>query len=52
MSDERQNIQLKLTLRGAGEGEARTPQRQGTASPMVKGVTENLATECLMEKVL
>ncbi len=45
MGDERQNIQLELALRCAGEGEARTGQRQGTESRMVKGVTENPATE-------
>jgi RNA-directed DNA polymerase len=51
MSDERQNIQLKLALRCAGEGEAQTRQGQGTESQVVKGVTENPATECLMEEV-
>ncbi len=45
MSDGRQNIQLELALRCAGEGEARTGQRRGTESRMVKGVTENPATE-------
>ncbi|SRR6266446_4259400 len=51
MSDGRQNIQLELALRCAGEGEAQTRQGRGTESRMVKGVTENPATERLMEEV-
>jgi hypothetical protein len=51
MSDERQNIQLELALHCAGAGEAQTGQGQGTESRMVKGVTENPATERLMEEV-
>jgi len=51
MSDGRQHIQLELALRCAGEGEAPTRQRQGTESRVVKGVTENPATERLMEEV-
>jgi len=51
MSEERQNSQLELALRGAGEDEARTDRRPGTESRMVKGVTENPATERLMEEV-
>ena len=51
MSDERQNVQLKLDLRRVGEGAARNPTPRETESPMVKGVTENPATESLMEEV-
>ncbi len=51
MSDGRQHIQLELAWRCAGEGEAPTRQRPGTESRMVKGVTENPATERLMEEV-
>src|SRR5713226_9337348 len=51
MSDGRQHIQLELALRCAGEGEAPTRQRQGTESRVVNGVTENPATERLMEEV-
>ena len=51
MSDERQNLQLELALHGAGEGEAQTSREQGTESRVVKGVTENPATERLMEEV-
>jgi RNA-directed DNA polymerase len=51
MSDERQKTQLELALHCAGAGEAQTGQRQGTESRMVKGVTENPATEHLMEEV-
>src|SRR5713101_4595940 len=51
MSDERQNLQLELALHGAGEGEAQISREQGTESRVVKGVTENPATERLMEEV-
>src|SRR5713101_1258725 len=51
MSDGRQHIQLELAWRCASEGEAQTCQRPGTESRMVKGVTENPATERLMEEV-
>ncbi len=51
MSEERQQIQLKLDLRRRGQGEARNPLAQGTEARMVKGVTENPATESLMEEV-
>src|SRR6266851_4052000 len=51
MSDERQNLQLELALHGAGAGEAQTRREQGTESRVVKGVTENPATEHLMEEV-
>jgi hypothetical protein len=44
MRDERQNLQLKLALHGAGEGEAQTRRAQGTESRVVKGVSENPAT--------
>ena len=50
MRDERQKTQRELALHCAGAGEAPTGQRQGTESRMVKGVTENPATEHLMEE--
>jgi RNA-directed DNA polymerase len=51
MRDERQNLQLKLALHGAGGGEAQTRRAQGTESRVVKGVSENPATARLMEEV-
>ncbi|HET7442466.1 MAG TPA: group II intron reverse transcriptase/maturase [Terriglobales bacterium] len=51
MSDERQKIQLELTLHCADKGEAQNRSGRGVESRMVNGVTENPATECLMEEV-
>jgi RNA-directed DNA polymerase len=51
MSEEGRNIQLELDLRRAGEGAARHSPPRETQSRMVKGVTENPATESLMEEV-
>jgi RNA-directed DNA polymerase len=51
MSDERQEIQLELALHCADEGEAQNRLGRGVESRMVNGVTENPATECLMEEV-
>src|SRR5260370_5678550 len=51
MSDGRQHIQVEVAWGCASEGEAQTCQRPGTESRMVKGVTENPATERLMEEV-
>jgi RNA-directed DNA polymerase len=51
MSDERQNHQLELALHCTGASKAQTAQQRGTASRMVNGVTENPATERLMEEV-
>ena len=51
MSDERQHNQLELALHCTGASKAQTAQQRGTASRMVNGVTENPATERLMEEV-